>query len=138
MRCALPRKICTGWECVNFYDSWQSIRVCNNFVKIKSILLINDEYYLICKHIFISNFRLERKKEFLVRMNIAHFETRIPFFNNLWICSKHFKEEDFQYVCGSIQKRRRLRTQAFPTDWRDVYPDEVELVLIIPFTDLLN
>lgn len=75
---------------------------------------------------------MERKKEFLVRMNIANFETKIPFLNHLRICSKHFKEEDFQYIiCRSPHKTRRLLPNALPTDWRDVYPEEVELVRII-------
>jgi hypothetical protein len=62
-------------------------------------------------------------------MNIANYEPRIPIFHHMRICSKHFKESDFQYIISTSQKSRKLRGHAVPTDWRDVYPEDVEVVM---------
>lgn len=50
---------------------------------------------------------------------------------NVRICSKHFKEDDFQYyTTRNSQRQRKLCPNAFPVHWNDAYPDEVELVCV--------
>lgn len=77
------------------------------------------------------NFRLSRRKEFLVRMNIASYETKIPNSMYMRICSKHFNEDDLQFYTFKLRKERKYLTHAFPIHWKDMYPDEVELVCMI-------
>jgi len=61
-------------------------------------------------------------------MNIASYESKIPGTITLRICSKHFKEEDM----NTNLKRKKLRHNALPIDWKDIFPkEEVELVIII-------
>lgn len=77
------------------------------------------------------NFRLSRRKEFLVRMNIASYETKIPNSMYMRICSKHFKEDDLQVNTYKLRKKRKYLLNVFPIHWKDLYPDEVELVCMI-------
>jgi hypothetical protein len=62
-------------------------------------------------------------------MNIAHLGPKIPDLHHVRICSKHFLESEFQYLKSNCQKSRKLLGHASPTDWRNVYPEDVEMVM---------